>query len=527
MKTLNKLLTVSLIWSAMIPSLSAQASDLTQVSQSIERMILAADNPFHEGTEKKVLTDEESKNLLEYAENSRTKLEQALEDAKDVSMQEALSIYQQVILRVIQDSYKDKQRTELLMRYALNQGLDLVYGIPKIERGQITGWERYGVLIPIQNWELNVVVLEDSIKMAIEYYQDDKRAIESKSLVQLPFMRFAQDRLVLVRKWAAGVTESEFQYALTQAALYHWMSAAANEEQLSKAKFAEEITLIDRTLKSLTGYLSELNIKDVMVRLRKLRGVVNSVLKTTAEKLGAPIPVPGRPGSGGTSQGPVAEMKFVSIRAGTFTMGSPSTESGRWNNETQHQVTLTRDFEMMTTEVTQKQWVEVMGNNPSYFKGDDRPVESVSWNDVQDFITKLNQKNDGYTYRLPTEAEWEYSARAGSTTAYSYGDGEGSLGEYAWFYGNSGSETHAVATKKPNSWGLYDMHGNVWEWTSDWYGSLSTSSVTDPTGASSGSYRVIRGGGWSSYAQYLRSAYRNYWEPGNRINNVGFRLVRQ
>jgi formylglycine-generating enzyme required for sulfatase activity len=248
-------------------------------------------------------------------------------------------------------------------------------------------------------------------------------------------------------------------------------------------------------------------------------------------------------------------MTFVYIEPGTFMMGSPSDEPGRYDNETQHQVTLTKGYYLQTTEVTQGQWKAVMGNNPSYFSncGDDCPVENVSWDDAQDFIQKLNQ-NTSDTYRLPTEAEWEYAARAGSTTAFYNGPIEilgdrnaPALDPIAWYGGNScvsysGSYdcsgwsqtqyncsscgTHPVAQKQANAWGLYDMSGNLWEWCNDWYGSYPTNSVTDPGGASSGSDRVVRGGRWGSYARYCRSAERGTSSPGNRNLSIGLRLSR-
>jgi len=221
-------------------------------------------------------------------------------------------------------------------------------------------------------------------------------------------------------------------------------------------------------------------------------------------------------------------MEFVYIQPGRFTMGSPSNESGRDNDERQHQVTLTKGFYMQTTEVTQGQWQRVMGSNPSWFKncGDDCPVEEVSWNDAQDFIRRLNQREGTDKYRLPTEAEWEYAARAGSTTRFCFGNDNGQLGQYAWYDNNSGSKPHSVAQKKPNAWGLYDMHGNVWEWVQDWYGNYPSGSVTDPTGPSSGSSRVFRGGSWNAGAGDCRSAYRYRSTPGGRSNYLGFRLAR-
>ncbi|MBN2110118.1 MAG: formylglycine-generating enzyme family protein, partial [Methanosarcinaceae archaeon] len=158
-------------------------------------------------------------------------------------------------------------------------------------------------------------------------------------------------------------------------------------------------------------------------------------------------------------------MEFVLIPAGNFRMGSPSGEEDRYDNEGPvHEVTIGQAYYFGTYEVTQEQWVEVMGSNPSYFKGDNNPVEQVSWNDVQEFVEKLNEIEGTDKYRLPSEAEWEYACRAGTTTRYSFGDSESNLGEYAWYNDNSGGKTHPVGQKKPNPWGLYDMHGNVWEW---------------------------------------------------------------
>jgi formylglycine-generating enzyme required for sulfatase activity len=215
-------------------------------------------------------------------------------------------------------------------------------------------------------------------------------------------------------------------------------------------------------------------------------------------------------------------MTFVKIPAGTFMMGSPDSESGRYSNEgPQHQVTISKSFELQTTEVTQSQWQAVMGSNPSYFKGPDLPVETVSWDDAQAFIAKLNAKNDGYRYRLPTEAEWEYAARAGTTGPYA-----GDVDAMAWHLKNSDQTTHLVGTKAPNAWGLYDMHGNVREWVQDWYDDYSASAVIDPVGPSSGSYRVLRGGSWYFYSQGCRSANRLNHSPGIRNFYLGLRLLR-
>jgi formylglycine-generating enzyme required for sulfatase activity len=218
-------------------------------------------------------------------------------------------------------------------------------------------------------------------------------------------------------------------------------------------------------------------------------------------------------------------MELVLIQAGTFQMGS---NAGDDEEKPVHTIRLSRPFYLGKYEVTQAQWEAVMGNNPSKFKGDlNRPVENVSWDDVQEFIRRLNAKEDGARYRLPTEAEWEYAARAGSTTAYSFGGSASQLGQSAWYGDNAGTTTHPVGQLQPNAWGLYDMHGNVWEWVQDWRGSYASDTVTDPTGPHSGSSRVYRGGSWFSSARLCRSASRSHDAPGSRASYLGFRLLRE
>lgn len=203
-------------------------------------------------------------------------------------------------------------------------------------------------------------------------------------------------------------------------------------------------------------------------------------------------------------------------------MGSTN---GQMDQQPVHQVTINYSFYMGKYEVTQAQWQAVMGKNPSIFKdcGGNCPVESVSWDDAQGFINKLNEMGDGFTYRLPTEAEWEYACRAGTTEDYA-----GNLSEMAWFSGNSGSRTHAVGQKQPNAWGLADMHGNVWEWCQDWYHPNYEGAPGDGSGWLSGGeqkFRVQRGGSWDFTTTILHSANRGRNTPDGRISSFGFRVV--
>jgi formylglycine-generating enzyme required for sulfatase activity len=219
----------------------------------------------------------------------------------------------------------------------------------------------------------------------------------------------------------------------------------------------------------------------------------------------------------------LAELRnsFVQISAGELMMGSENDSS---DEKPVHRVRISHPFEMGKYEVTQAQWEAVTGINRSRFKGANLPVTNISWHDVQEFIKKLNVRNHGYIYRLPTEAEWEYACRAGSTGEYS-----GNLDAMAWYHNNSGGTTHPVGTKQPNAWGLYDMHGNVAEWCQDRYSIdyYSQSPSVDPIGPSTGSDRVIREGDCLSGALRCRSAARNGFLPDKRgLNFVGFRLVR-
>jgi formylglycine-generating enzyme required for sulfatase activity len=221
------------------------------------------------------------------------------------------------------------------------------------------------------------------------------------------------------------------------------------------------------------------------------------------------------------------KLELVLIPAGSFMMGD---EKGNDNEKPVHKVTITKPFYLGKYEVTQEQWEAVMGSNPGHFKGLKNPVETVSWDDCQAFLGKLNAKTDrqGSKFVLPTDAQWEYACRAGSTTKYCFGDDGTRLGDYAWYNANSGGKTHPVGEKKPNAWGLYDIHGNVWEWCADWHdsGYYVKSPADDPTGPMKGSSRVGRGGCWDGRAGICRSAYRYYPEPGFRYYDLGLRVAR-
>ena len=228
-------------------------------------------------------------------------------------------------------------------------------------------------------------------------------------------------------------------------------------------------------------------------------------------------------------------MRLVRIEAGKFTMGSPDSEKDRGKDERpQHQVTITKPFYMGATEVTQAQWKAVMDTQPwegkSYAKaGAEHAASYISWDDATAYCTALSKKT-GRTVRLPTEAEWEYACRAGTTTAYSFGDDASRLGDYAWYDGNAYDKdekyAHPVGVKKPNAWGLYDMHGNVWEWCADWYvDSYANADTRDPKGPAGGSARVLRGGSWYAFPQFCRAARRNGGSPDYRGGSGGFRVV--
>jgi formylglycine-generating enzyme required for sulfatase activity len=254
----------------------------------------------------------------------------------------------------------------------------------------------------------------------------------------------------------------------------------------------------------------------------------NEVRDIEPEKVHISIEEPEKIAKQGNSIG----MKFTLIPAGEFMMGSEDHKGFK----PVHKVKINNPFFLGTYPVTQAEWKAVMGSNPSKFKGDDLPVEKVSWDDVQEFIKKLNEKEAANKYRLPSEAEWEYACRAGTTTRYSFGDSESKLGDYAWHCGVCigimnfiKSKAYPVGQKLPNPWGLYDMHGNVWEWVQDCGHDSYNGAPTDGSAWESGdgANRVARGGSWYHLAKYCRSAFRRSIDPSARDYLLGFRLLQE
>jgi len=295
--------------------------------------------------------------------------------------------------------------------------------------------------------------------------------------------------------------------------------------------------IFDRTM----GQVSSMTNGDQEPELSLRFSGANSIYLGTRPAAVTPTP---QPTPAATTNTTVPEG-FVHIQGGTFAMGSPANEAGRGNNETQRQVSVS-SFMMSRYEITQREYQEVMGTNPSHFTGDlNRPVEQVSWFDAVEYCNRRSQReglSPAYTisgsvdnrtvtwnriangYRLPTEAEWEYACRAGTTTAYN--TGANISNNTGWYYANSGNTTRPVGQLPANAWGLYDMHGNVLEWCWDWYGDYPAGAQSDPTGASSGSNRVVRGSSWLTAAALVRSASRSYLTPTIRSYIIGFRVVR-
>ena len=231
------------------------------------------------------------------------------------------------------------------------------------------------------------------------------------------------------------------------------------------------------------------------------------------------------------------DLEMAWVEPGTFLLGSVESEPGRWDDEgPQHEVTLTRGFFLGKYAVTQEVWANVMGARPwarqdYVLENPVHPAVYVSWEDAQAFVKRLNVDEASSSYRLPTESEWEYACRAGTTTPWSFGEDEAEIGDYAWYRGNAWDAgepyAHPVGAKLSNPLGIHDMHGNVWEWVSDWHGDYSAEPKTDPQGPEKGTIRVLKGSGFSSLARAVRSAFRYGYTPKRRFHCIGFRLLRE
>lgn len=539
------LLSLALCFTAL-PEYAQSSSSSTPSSEDIRDGVVNVINPSQ-------IAD-----LLVWARNSRTDLEDGLARIAELPRKQRHEALRELISGVINSS--GDLHTELLMRSVLRRARNL---------DQIVS---VGTSAP-EAQTLSLRIMEDSARWAIELYNSDEefleRASQAKSKsrpipVDLDFVGLGiqHGRYVLENVWLSPNLET--RAALIKESISYFYN------DLNRDHIGRRNTTIANVLmkvanfatkqgldKSTSEYLADFRNLSVLQKQNLNRSVEAFYKEQLDRASGAQINrMSTITGIDGFSKDLVLNARFITVYPGRFLMGSPSTELNRHNDEKQHEVILTRTFAIQESEVTQAQWFEIMGDNPSRFKdpsqcADHRivngtpmcpnnPVEFVSWNDTQLFIDRLNSKVGRKLYRLPTEAEWEYVARGGSTSAYSFGEGRALLTDYAWFSDNSGRQSRQVCTKKPNPFGLCDMHGNVWEWVQDyWNADYPSGSVTDPLG-SNGSYRVLRGGSWYSGAPSLRSASRfsSVWlrvtsasgiwwgVTSDRGADVGFRLVK-
>jgi len=410
-------------------------------------------------------------------------------------------------------------------------------------------WLSACAVYPEIKWHLtmyfgNTLMMENGIKLKDLFPRED--------LVRLPWLRYGYMpdwlRIVLIRELSPD-KEKDIRSALdayitagqdTARAeeLYLEIATSRHRSALSALSLALRRALLKQEPED--GPLKDYVFKTFMAgKKHKLAVVLPKAMQPRLLRATAPKPEGTPDVDKHKTAGKVITnrfgMTFIYIPPGTFMMGSPKDEPERYDDEKLHEVTLTRRFYMQTKTVTQGQWKAVMGYNPSYFKdcGDNCPVENVSWNDAHEFIRKLNELDrGGNTYRLPTEAEWEYACRAGTITPFAFGkclstDEANYNGNYPLEgcpKGKYRGKMIPVGSLKANDWGLYDMHGNVWEWVQDWYGDYPSGSVTDPVGPERGSGRVLRGGSWNNFAAICRSAYRSRSVPVNRYGSIGFRL---
>ncbi len=478
---------------------------------------------LNEGTQVE-LSQEQISEMLPWAKNSKIFLEDLLENVAGLRKAEQLQQLKAVIRDVVLQSAPKK--TELLMRYVLNRSMMLV---DVISNESVSGDRG------IMNNQLRL--LKRSVEMALGYYKSDLSYLngEDDSADRVSFAVFGLEYSVFLADLGNSILDASAQYKVIRMRL-GFLQNSLYRDQNNKV-FATSIISLNNALKANPEDV-EASDQNYLERIRQLKRVYkkqkNHIMQGL-KRAGAQVRKERWKERGVSSN--VLQALFVKVDPGRFQMGSSIREKGHFEDETQHEEILKKGFEMQATEVTQEQWFQVMGDSPSYFnkktycedsfKDVDRtprcpqhPVENISWNHVQDFIKELNKLSSTHIYRLPTEAEWEYAARAGTKTPFNLG---GDISPervnyngdkpYKGVKGLNRKQTVAVASlDNANSWGLYDMHGNVWEWVQDW-GSYEW-------------YRVLRGGGWPNPAWRVRSAARTNREKGSIHRAVGFRLVR-
>ena len=384
------------------------------------------------------------------------------------------------------------------------------------------GWQLQGGAVRVRDAGERLIGMQDQLRAAISEQQE-----VTQRLAQLVQQVDAAVQGVEETRSTLDTLQQGTNERLT--ALQSRLESAIADQQATGRRLAQ---IEDQVFTAMTRQqaaaqrLTELagQVESVTQELREARADLDAAREDIAALAAAPPAAAAAAAEPSKTWANTLDMAFVLIPAGSFEMGS---ERGDADERPVRSMALDKPFYIGQFEVTQAQWHAVMESDPSQFTGDpNRPVESVSWNDAREFVNKLNAMEPGTTYRLPTEAEWEYAARAGSAAAYAFGDDAAQLDAYGWYADNSGNTTHPVGEKQPNAWGVYAMHGGVWEWVQDRYGAYPSEAATESVGPPPGNRRVIRGGSYLSPAEDCRAASRSHAHPAFRGANVGFRLVR-
>ena len=380
-------------------------------------------------------------------------------------------------------------------------------------------WQIYVGGLRIEDAAEDLFRLQDQLGDAVTEHQEVTQHVgQVVQEVDTAYQRIGEAQDSLDRLQQRMEEQLEKLYGQLEPAI-----AGQQAERLRLGQLEDQIFIAITRQQAATERLTELagQVDSVTRELREARAEMDALKEEIATLAAAAPAEAARPSETWIND---LEMTFVLIPAGSFDMGS---ESGEDDERPVRAVTISEPFYLSRFEVTQAQWFAVMESDPSRFTDDpNRPVESVSWEDAQAFIAELNATEPGATYRLPTEAEWEYAARAGSTAAYAFGDDAAQLDAHAWYADNAGDITHPVGEKQPNAWGVHAMHGGVWEWVQDRYGPYPSEAAAESVGPPPGNRRVLRGGSWLSPAEDCRAASRSHAHPAFRGAHVGFRLVR-